>query len=271
MSGLRKSNSLFSTVANSFGTGEAVTITPNSVVGLPTGNFVLTFDRLASDGVTKTPTKMERIMGAVSGSNFVVASGGRGYDKSTEQAHTSPVTEVIWNAKDWNDAVDALTNVVSATTGALDTTKVVDLATAQALTNKTLTSPVINGTITGTAGFLSSKIITDTRDMTAVGAPTDVAYTGVGFKPTSLMCTFNIDGTQFMGIGFVDSALTNAQVDRDFDSNFYTNTNLINLVITSNTGQRGLLKSFDADGFTITWTKVGSPTGTGLLRFLCFR
>lgn len=70
MAGLRKSKSLFSTISNSFGTGEGVTITPGSVVGLPTGNFVLTFDRLASDGVTKTPTKMERIMGAVSGSNL---------------------------------------------------------------------------------------------------------------------------------------------------------------------------------------------------------
>jgi hypothetical protein len=50
----------------------------------------------------------------------------------------------------WNDVIDSLANVVSKTTGALDTTKTVDLTTAQTLTNKTLTTPVINGAITGT-------------------------------------------------------------------------------------------------------------------------
>lgn len=30
------------------------------------------------------------------------------------------------------------------------------------------------------------------------------------------------------------------------------------------------IKTFDADGFTITWTKEGSPIGTENLVFLCF-
>jgi hypothetical protein len=29
--------------------------------------------------------------------------------------------------------------------------------------------------------------------------------------------------------------------------------------------------SSDADGFTITWTKVGSPTGTAELEYMAFR
>jgi hypothetical protein len=102
---LRKYKSLYSSTTNTFSTGEGVTITPASVVGLPTDTEItLTFDRVDSSG-TKTPSKMERIRGTVVGSNFVVSSGGRAVE-GTEQVHTSPVVEMIWNADDWNDTVD---------------------------------------------------------------------------------------------------------------------------------------------------------------------
>ena len=102
---LRKYKSLYSSTTNTFSTGESVTITPASVVGLPTDTEItLTFDRVDSSG-TKTPSKMERIRGTIVGSNFVVSSGGRAVE-GTEQVHTSPVVEMIWNADDWNDNVD---------------------------------------------------------------------------------------------------------------------------------------------------------------------
>lgn len=102
---LRKYKSLYSSTTNTFSIGEAVTITPASVVGLPTDTEItLTFDRVDSSG-TKTPDKMERIRGTIVGSNFVVSSGGRAVE-GTEQVHTSPVVEMIWNADDWNDAID---------------------------------------------------------------------------------------------------------------------------------------------------------------------
>lgn len=102
---LRKYKSLYSSTCNTFATGEGVTITPTSVTGLPTDTEItLTFDRVDSSG-TKTPSKMERIRGTVTGGNFVVSSGGRAVE-GTEQTHTSPVVEMIWNANDWNDAVD---------------------------------------------------------------------------------------------------------------------------------------------------------------------
>lgn len=107
----RKTKSLFSTTSNSFGTGTGETITLNSVSGLPTDTEItLTFDRVDSSG-TETPTKMERIIGTISGSNLVIRtspSSGRGADGSTEQAHTSPVVEYIPNAKDINDMVDGI-------------------------------------------------------------------------------------------------------------------------------------------------------------------
>jgi hypothetical protein len=102
---LRKYKSLYSSTCNTFSTGESVTITPASVVGLPTDTEItLTFDRVDSSG-TKTPSKMERIRGTITGGNFVISSGGRAVE-GTEQVHTSPVVEMIWNADDWNDTVD---------------------------------------------------------------------------------------------------------------------------------------------------------------------
>lgn len=98
----RKAKSLYSSTTNSFGTGEAETITPASVSGLPTDTeIVLTFDRTVAG-------KLERILGTISGSNFVISSGGRGYDSTTEQSHTSPVVEYIPNAADINDLVTGL-------------------------------------------------------------------------------------------------------------------------------------------------------------------
>lgn len=102
---LRKYKSLYSSTCSTFSTGEGVTITPASVTGLPTDTEItLTFDRVDSSG-TKTPSKMERIRGTITGGNFVISSGGRAVE-GTEQVHTSPVVEMIWNADDWNDTVD---------------------------------------------------------------------------------------------------------------------------------------------------------------------
>jgi len=98
----RKAKSLYSSTANSFGTGESETITPASIAGLPTDTeFVLTFDRTVAG-------KLERIRGTISGSNFAIASGGRGEDETSDQAHTSPTVEYIPNAADTNDLVDGL-------------------------------------------------------------------------------------------------------------------------------------------------------------------
>jgi hypothetical protein len=104
----RKYKSLYSSTCNTFSTGESVTITPASVTGLPTDTEItLTFDRVDSSG-TKTPDKMERIRGTIVGSNFVISAGGRAVE-GTEQVHTSPVVEMVWNADDLNDIVDGIT------------------------------------------------------------------------------------------------------------------------------------------------------------------
>lgn len=78
------------------------------------------------------------------GATLAIPIANRGLEGGSAQAHASGATiKGIISAAMWNDMIDALTNVVSKTTGNLDTTKVVDLTTAQSLTNKTLTTPVV--------------------------------------------------------------------------------------------------------------------------------
>lgn len=143
----RKGKSLFSTTSNTFSTGDGVTITPNSVTGLPTDcEICLTFDRVDSGG-TATPTKMERIIGVITGGNFVVrATTGRGADGTTDQAHTSPVVEYIPNAEDMNDQVDGLL-VAHAQTGIHKS-------------GATYAAPVFSGTATGTYTLAGTPTIT---------------------------------------------------------------------------------------------------------------
>jgi hypothetical protein len=74
------------------------------------------------------------------------------------------VVEFISDVTQQQRILDALANVVVIGTGAVDTTKVVDLTTAQALTNKTLTSPVINTGFSGTAKASATEVAAGTED-----------------------------------------------------------------------------------------------------------
>lgn len=117
---------------------------------------------------------------------------------------------------------------------------------------------------------LVSKIISTTRDMTAASG--DVSYTGVGFTPTALICLSNVDaGTNTHSIGVADSALAEAHLGRLANGNNYTEALLLTAETSSNNYQTAVVKTFDADGFTLTWAKTNSPTGTLKLTFLCFR
>ena len=124
---------------------------------------------------------------------------------------------------------------------------------------------------------LKSKIIVASRDLSAAGAPTDVAYTGVGFIPTAIICIAVLTNGR-TSIGMADSAKTNKIAELDFSNTWFTNDAsglntdcLIYYAISGGNNQRAIVKTYDSDGFTLTWTKNGSPIGTLQLIFLCFR
>lgn len=211
----RKGKSLFATTSNSFSTGEGVTITPNDVSGLPTGNITLTFDR-------EVTGKVERIKGAISGSNFVVASGGRGYDGTTEQAHTSPNVEYIYNGADQNDAVDAFIAEHSVA-GVHDVTKVAMLAGTQTVTGaKTFSAATtVSALLTTSAGIKNTpRVVSTTDDATAVidvGITDEYVLTAIANDTT-----FTVTGTpsdrQKIIVSFKDAGVAKALTWTGFTS-----------------------------------------------------
>lgn len=103
---------------------------------------------------------------AESGGTMTVPLANRGLEGSATATHAAganvkgPVTVGMWN-----DLIDSLINVLVQSTGALDTTKVADLATAQSLTNKTITDSTNN------VMAKSLKSATTTVDVSAATAP----------------------------------------------------------------------------------------------------
>lgn len=112
-----------------------------------------------------------------------------------------------------------------------------------------------------------SKVIASTRDLTA--ATGTVAYTGAGFKPRAVLA-FGAVNFSIGSFGFGDSALANRAIhNTGGGTSFYGSSALILFETVSNNYQTGALASMDSDGFSITWTKVNTPTGTANLYFLC--
>lgn len=116
---------------------------------------------------------------------------------------------------------------------------------------------------------LVSKVIAISRDLTAATA--DVSYTGIGFVPTSMQVVYSVDGTVLMGSGFSDSNKDAYSVEQYYGGLAYVNPFFITADPSAGNLHKAVVKSYDADGFTLTWTKVNSPTGTLLARIICYR
>ncbi len=117
------------------------------------------------------------------------------------------------------------------------------------------------------------KVGSFTRD-TATATGTQ-AVTGVGFKPSSVIFSANIGTTAAASwSGFDDGTIHTTMADYSFGSadtyNVYTDRS-IELIIAAGKEYSGLISSMDSDGFTITWTKTSTPTGTATIIYMAFR
>lgn len=113
---------------------------------------------------------------------------------------------------------------------------------------------------------------TFTRDATTASGTQ--AITGLGFRPRGIVgvsgvisgasahCTFSC--SQSVGVGAGAGLQLSAGLP-------YASGNLILAGSGGGDYQIGNVTSWDADGFTINWTKVGSPTGTINVSYTVFR
>lgn len=151
------------TLGSSLSAG-ATTATLSNTTGIQNLYGVFVVDRVDSNG-TETPTKREVIRFAgTSGSDCTSLT--RGLDGTSDQDHAvGAIVEFVPTAKWAQSIYDGLSETIVASTGALDTTKVVTPAGTQTLTNKTLTNPTITtGSLTKPTVNGSTQAITAASD-----------------------------------------------------------------------------------------------------------
>jgi hypothetical protein len=117
------------------------------------------------------------------------------------------------------------------------------------------------------------KVGSFTIDMTTASGTQ--AITGVGFQPRAIMFFATCVTTAHVVSSGVDDAAT-ARVMFDYNNisaNAWQSANAssITALLSGSDVYSGKVNSFDADGFTIGWTKTGSPTGTLTINYIAFK
>jgi hypothetical protein len=113
-----------------------------------------------------------------------------------------------------------------------------------------------------------SAMITKTYNMTtASGTQT---WTGLSFQPSLVILIGAIGATSSISWGFDNGTVPNS-VNFTTVSYQTDTTHSIGIFTAAGVAQQAKITSFTSDGFVLTWTKTGSPTGTLTMFALCFK
>jgi hypothetical protein len=116
------------------------------------------------------------------------------------------------------------------------------------------------------------KVGSFTRDI-ATATPSTQAISGVGFKPSSVLIIGTVPGTPKTSWGVSDLTTDKSVLDYGSISagTYSFSTYVVYLQPGTTAYANADLTSFDNDGFTLTWSKTGSPTGVAELLYMAFR
>jgi len=138
--------------------------------------------------------------------------------------------------------------------------------------NTTVVNATRMNALEGAAAHADVKVGSFTRDLsTASGTQ---AITGVGFEPTAVMFFAIVDTTTQTSWGMDDGTISSANMDNYGDTaNTYRNDLGHSIWLRPNATNYSYAKitSLDSDGFTLTWVKNNSPTGTATIMYMAFR
>lgn len=111
------------------------------------------------------------------------------------------------------------------------------------------------------------KIVSFAHDLSLTGTQ---AITGVGFTPRAVIFVAGNNDNKF-SVGF-DTGV-NSVCLLSYGNNLYTRHIGHSIVYSDQTSTEsmGYISSLDADGFTVTWSKTGSPTGNLGIGALCIK
>ncbi len=108
-------------------------------------------------------------------------------------------------------------------------------------------------------GIIKKAIRQYTRDNTAVDG--DVSYTGIGFSPDVMFVMAFLPNTSGMSLVHVMGSVVRDVVDVSgggSPSVYSAGGYFVYITTAAGKAMSAVLKSVDADGFTLTWTKTGA-------------
>lgn len=158
--------------------------------------------------------------------------------------------------------LSALTEL-AATPADADEVYIRDVSEDPATESKRIT---VTNLLAGAGGGL--KVKAETRDMAAASG--DVSYTGYGFTPTGLIIFANATA----GFSIASSNPAKGYVILGIRASQYFTPGenyIVQIKPTTGTWQNAIVKSYDADGFTLTWALYGAPTGTINMNVFAFK
>lgn len=187
-------NAIQKTVDSTFAAGASTIVLNEDVSSLfsgvsSTNPGVFVVDRVDSTGST-TPTKREYCTFTGVSSATLTGCVRNADGSGSDQEHAvGAIVEFVPDVV-WATSIKTTFEIEHDGDGTHDTTKVVDLTTAQVLTNKTLTSPVINTQISGSA-FLDEDDLSSDSAVKVSSQQSIKAYVD-SFNTATI--TFIIDG-----------------------------------------------------------------------------
>lgn len=120
-------------------------------------------------------------------------------------------------------------------------------------------------------GIVTSKVGSFTRDISLASG--SQAITGVGFQPTAVLFLSNVTTTAQISVGVDDGTNVGAVIDNNggsTDTYVSGTSNSISLRVDGSNRAEAAIQSLDSDGFTLSWTKTGFPTGTATMIYLAW-
>jgi len=113
-----------------------------------------------------------------------------------------------------------------------------------------------------TSGVLLRSLTEVTRDMTAVSGDVDAT---LSFEPKIIIAFAAVSADNVASWGFDDGSDPVCIAYRYTDL-FATDDRVVSLLTASGASQTAIISAKDSTGFTLTWVKTGSPTGTAYLK-----
>ena len=110
------------------------------------------------------------------------------------------------------------------------------------------------------------KVGSFTRDISLASGTQSV--TGVGFKPKAVIFIGGSTGSGAWTIGYADGTNSGALI---FVGPTLSTTNALGIDQAGGNNYFGGNPTLDTDGFTISWTKTGNPSGTYTFNYLALR